>query len=121
MIVLCMIEKTSSASDLADCCSGGTESGGTASDKNNISGGASDQSGFDVNSVNRLAGSYSAASETCILSCSLVSVSDRKSSPLAQQESVVVFSMKADLVLEALMGKIFKLCLVLKVSISPSL
>lgn len=43
MIVLCMIEKTSSASDLADCCSGGTESGGTASDKNNISGGASDQ------------------------------------------------------------------------------
>ena len=63
----CMVKKTSSACSLANSVSGGTELGGTASDKNRICWGASGQNGFFVNSVNGLAGSNFAASETEIL------------------------------------------------------
>lgn len=93
---------------------------GTASDKNKIGWGPSSQNGFGVNSVNGLASSNSAASETSILSCFLVSAFDRKSNQLAKEEVMVIFLTNTDLVLEGLMGKIFKLCLILKGSVLSS-
>lgn len=87
----CMVKKTSLAYSLANSVSGGTEFGGTASNKNRICWGASGQNGFCVNSVNGLAGSNFAASETDILGCFLVSSFDRKTSQLAKQELMVIF------------------------------
>ncbi|KAF3816205.1 hypothetical protein GH733_014378, partial [Mirounga leonina] len=57
-------EKTKLASGFANNISGGIKFGGTASDRNDIGRGPAGQSGFDVNAVNGLAGSNSAASET---------------------------------------------------------
>lgn len=73
-----MAEKTKLASGFANSICGGIKFGGTALDQNDVGRGPSGQSGFDVNVVNGLAGSNSAASETGILSCFLVSAFDRK-------------------------------------------
>ncbi|XP_027969008.1 LOW QUALITY PROTEIN: mucin-19 [Eumetopias jubatus] len=57
-------EKTKLASGFANSICGGIKFGGTALDQNDVGRGPSGQSGFDVNVVNGLAGSNSAASET---------------------------------------------------------
>lgn len=84
-----MVEETNSASDLVNLVSGGMEFGGIASNQNEIGRGPYGQSGFDVDDVYGLAGSGSAASDTGILRCFLVSVFDRKINPLAKQGFVV--------------------------------
>lgn len=75
----------------ANSISGGIKFGGTASDRNDIGRGPAGQSGFDVNAVNGLAGSNSAASETGILSCFLVSAFDRKKNQSISKAGNVVF------------------------------
>lgn len=86
-----MAEKTKLASGFASSISGGMTFGGTASNRNDIGRSPSGQSGFDVNAVNGLGGSKSAASETDILSCFLVSAFDRKKKSTNKAGKIVLF------------------------------
>lgn len=88
-----MAEKIKLASGFSSSISGGIKFGGAASNRNDIGRGPSGQSGFDVNAVNGLAGSNSAASETGILSCFLVFAFDRKKNQLAKQQRWCCFDL----------------------------
>lgn len=104
-----MVEETNSESAPANGVSAST-----ASNQNEISSDPPSSRGSDVTTANGLSGSNSAASATGILNCFIVFIFDRKTHQLAKQESVELFLFNIDLVLEELMGKNFKLCLILK-------